>query len=501
MRDSRSKSKYKTSDYVPEPQQQQHDSKISPWSHHYHYQGSNQASNQEVPLPSSSFSTINPNLQPFLPRGNGGFGEGFNKTRRPQTKTEYFEVEKNRYAPAQSNFQHAIKTEPWDVNLSNNNPVKGKNNLGLKHSYDLRNDAKRNVKAEQNYPPSFKPINNEGSNGYGEPFNDGKNDAFQSGHGFIPTLVSDPKLRKKASPKNTRNTMERAATISNKPKTYRRSRSRSKTKKYRKRSRSPSPPPRRYKYQSSTQYRNPSRSKSPVAKRSRRSASKSKSPSSRRSTSRSLYGRSKSVFNEAHRLRLKKEKDYEIDRLLHVKKREEKLKDEEREFADRLLSLKVIEEEEKVNELKEERLERERKLHNRQKKLREMKEEYDNLMSIQIQRSKSTRPVSPKRAKSRAATVTKSRRRSKSKSRYRSRQNSRSHDRANTTREKSSFVSEKLSLNGFHGGEIGSKRRSRSRECRRSSSRSSDGARSVFDGSRLGRRTPARMRLGSRKPK
>ena len=125
--------------------------------------------------------------------------------------------------------------------------------------------------------------------------------------------------------------------------------------------------------------------------------------------SRSLYGRSKSVFNEAHRLRLKKEKDYEIDRLLHVKKREEKLKDEEREFADRLLSLKVIEEEEKVNELKEERLERERKLHNRQKKLREMKEEYDNLMSIQIQRSKSTRPVSPKRAKSRAATVTKSR--------------------------------------------------------------------------------------------
>ena len=44
-------------------------------------------------------------------------------------------------------------------------------------------------------------------------------------------------------------------------------------------------------------------------------------------------------------MRLKKEKDYEIDRLLHVKKREEKLKDEEREFADRLLSLKVIEEE------------------------------------------------------------------------------------------------------------------------------------------------------------
>merc|ERR1711973_330691 len=204
----------------------------------------------------------------------------------------------------------------------------------------------------------------------------------------------------------------------------------------------------------------------------------SKSPSSRRSTSRSLYGRSKSVFNEAHRLRLKKEKDYEIDRLLHVKKREEKLKNEER-------------------------LERERKLHNRQKKLREMKAEYDNLMSIQIQRSKSTRPVSPMRAKSRAATVTKSRRRSKSKSRHRSRQNSRSHERVNTTREKSSFVSEKLSLNGFHGGEIGSKRRSRSRECRRSSSRSSDGTslRSVFDGSRLGRRTPARMRLGSRKPK
>lgn len=495
MRDSKSKSKFRTNQY--DPGQQQNINRTSPWSQPFQHQGSHQA----VPLPSFS---MNP-MFPYLPRGNGGFGDGVNRSasNRPQTKTEYFEVDQGRGDSA--NHKKPIKSEPWDVNLFNNNPVNGKDNLGLKHSYNLRSDAKSYVKVEQNCPPSFRPIN-EGNYGYGMVFNGDQNEAHHSGQSSIPTLVSDPKQRKKPSSNDTFNSMKGAGP---KPKVYRRSRSRSKTKKYKKRSRSPSPPPKRYqhhlRHQSSTQYRNPPRSKSPVPKKKpRRSASKSKSPSPRRSMTRTLYGRSKSVFNEAHRMRLKKEKDYEIDRLLHVKKREEKLKDEEREFADRLLSLKVIEEEEKVNELKEERLERERKLHKRQKKLQEMKEEYDNLMSLQIQRSKSTRPVSPIRAKSRAATVvTKSRRRSKSRSRHRSRQNSRSHDRTNTRREKTSFQTEKQNLHRVHDEEIGSKRRSQSRNCHRSSSRSSDGARSrsVFDGSRLGRRIPARMRLGSRKPK
>ena len=109
--------------------------------------------------------------------------------------------------------------------------------------------------------------------------------------------------------------------------------------------------------------------------RCRRSRMSLESPKTKRPRS---PHRSKSIFSEEHKSKIREDRKYELDRLRHVKRREERLCEEERRFRDEIDGGKMREEEAQVRSLKRERLAREKELHKREKSLMKLKEEQEN---------------------------------------------------------------------------------------------------------------------------
>jgi len=237
-----------------------------------------------------------------------------------------------------------------------------------------------------------------------------------------------------------------------------RSRSRSNTRSRRKRSYSRSPRPSHSRRRRSRSRSRRSCSASPV-----RSRTVIRAPKRRRS--RSSQGRSakrkrgdNSVSREEHRRKLREEREYELERLRHVRRREERLREDERRLRDQMDGGKMREEEEQVRKLKRERLAREKKLHERERSLMRLKEEQESRMTA-LRRSISRDRTSVERH---------------IRMRSRSRQRSRSRSRGLSGRIKSS-------------SEISS------------SSRQTSSSRSVFDGNRLGGKISVKTRLGKRR--